>query len=256
MNVFFYDKTFDGLLSAVFDAYIRKIFPDRLLHPDDIPPLCALNLHTVETAAEKYARVFKGLRGKLSAEDLRGLMLVWLSEEPGSDELLFRVIRSAFDSPRPQTLNFADPDMLAFRQLARKVSGERHMMLGLARFQKTGENIYFSAVSPRYNVVPLLLPHFAARFADQKWIIYDAGRRFGFFFDLLGFHEISMDRAQQARLKDGKLDAALLAENEEAFQNLWKNYTRAVTIKERVNLKLQRRLMPRRYWKYLTEKQY
>ena len=27
MNVYIYDKTFDGLLTAVFDAYFRKTFP-------------------------------------------------------------------------------------------------------------------------------------------------------------------------------------------------------------------------------------
>ena len=31
MNVYLYDKTFDGLLTAVFDAYFRKTFPDALL---------------------------------------------------------------------------------------------------------------------------------------------------------------------------------------------------------------------------------
>ena len=30
MNVYLYDKTFDGLLTAVFDAYFRKTFPDAV----------------------------------------------------------------------------------------------------------------------------------------------------------------------------------------------------------------------------------
>ena len=39
------------------------------------------------------------------------------------------------------------------------------------------------------------------------------------------------------------------------FQDLWKSYFKAMTIKERLNPTLQRRCMPRRYWAYLTEKQ-
>ena len=31
MTVFVYDKTFEGLLTAVFDAYSRRSFPDLLL---------------------------------------------------------------------------------------------------------------------------------------------------------------------------------------------------------------------------------
>ena len=38
MNVYIYDKTFDGLLTAVFDAYFRKTFPDALLSEGDALP--------------------------------------------------------------------------------------------------------------------------------------------------------------------------------------------------------------------------
>ena len=31
MIIFVYDKTFEGLLTAVFDAYSRRTFPDLLL---------------------------------------------------------------------------------------------------------------------------------------------------------------------------------------------------------------------------------
>ena len=36
MRVFFYDKTFEGLLCAVFDAYTLKLSPERLLGPDEV----------------------------------------------------------------------------------------------------------------------------------------------------------------------------------------------------------------------------
>ena len=53
----------------------------------------------------------------------------------------------------------------------------------------------------------------------------------------------------------GKLDEKLMAEDEKLYQELWKGYFKAMTIKERINLKLQRQHLPKRYWKYLTEKQ-
>lgn len=48
MNVYIYDKTFDGLLTAVFDAYFRKTFPDFLLSEGDALPLFYDELHTVD----------------------------------------------------------------------------------------------------------------------------------------------------------------------------------------------------------------
>ena len=31
MNIFLYDKTFEGLLTSVFEAYSRRTLPDALL---------------------------------------------------------------------------------------------------------------------------------------------------------------------------------------------------------------------------------
>mgnify|MGYP000715429879 CR=1 FL=1 len=39
MTVFVYDKTFEGLLTAVFDAYSRRSFPDLLLAEGEPFPL-------------------------------------------------------------------------------------------------------------------------------------------------------------------------------------------------------------------------
>ena len=37
MLVFRYDKTFDGLLSALFDAYSLHVFPEALIGPGERP---------------------------------------------------------------------------------------------------------------------------------------------------------------------------------------------------------------------------
>ena len=252
MNVFHYDRSFEGLLSAVFDAYTERLFPDALLTPEDVPPLLTERAHTVITGADKAGRVFRGLEKRLSPQARKALMLAWLSEQPGSDSLLFRYMRKVFDSSGPVEQDYADNDVFAVRQLAEKVSAEQHLLIGFARFQKTADGLYFSAVSPKYNVLPLMLPHFADRFSDQQWILYDAARGYGALFDGEGFQDVTLN---QGSLRDGRLQEALLAEDEALFQELWKSYFKAMTIKERLNPALQRRCMPRRYWAYLTEKQ-
>ena len=66
MNVYIYDKTFDGLLTAVFDAYFRKTFPDFLLSEGDALPLFYDELHTVVTDEEKALRGKKGRRTSIN----------------------------------------------------------------------------------------------------------------------------------------------------------------------------------------------
>ena len=39
MIVFRYDRTFEGLLTVVFDAYFRKSFPERLIGPGEPVPM-------------------------------------------------------------------------------------------------------------------------------------------------------------------------------------------------------------------------
>ena len=253
MILFRYDKTFDGLLTAVFDAYNRRTFPDGLLGMEETEPLFTDECHTVITQDDKSNRVWKSLEKKLMPITCNMLRYVWLSELPGSDELIFRYIRKTFDSKQSMEMNFADEDVLAIRNLAKKVDKERERLIQFVRFQKAADDIFFAPVSPVLNALPLTVEHFTERFADQKWVIYDLKRNYGYYYDLKTVTEITLDMKEN--FLNGKLDEKLMAEDERLFQDLWKGYFSSMTIKERINPKLHRQNLPRRYWKYLTEKQ-
>lgn len=253
MRVFFYDKTFEGLLSAVFDAYSRKTFPDRLLEEGSIVPLFTEESHRVDTVEEKTRRVWTALEKKISAQACNMLTHAWLSEEPGCDELIFRYICKNIDSRISIEMNFGDADVLKLFQTAKKVGHEGHYLRMFVRFQKAADDIFFAPVSPRYNALPLAVDHFRDRFSDQKWIIYDVKRHYGYYYDLRKVEEITLD--DDEHLLGGKLDEEMMAADEKLFQELWKGYFKSMTIKERINPRLQRQHMPKRFWKYLTEKQ-
>lgn len=253
MLVFFYDKTLDGLLTAIFDAYSRKTFPDKLLQEGDIAPMFMTDSYTVLTQEEKAIRVWTALEKKLSKLACNMLTHAWLSEEAESEELLFRYIRKALDSKVSIETNFGDVDVLNVHKVARKVAHEALYLKQFVRFQKADDGIFFAPVSPAHNALPLVIEHFTDRFADQKWVIYDIKRKYGYYYDLQTTEEITLQDDQY--LLGGKLDEALMADDEKLFQNLWKAYFKSMTIKERINPKLQRQHMPKRFWKYLTEKQ-
>lgn len=253
MIIFHYDKTFEGLLTAIFDAYFRKTFPDRLLTTGEPEPLFVEENHTVLTQPDKAARVWAALEKKLPKLACNMILHVWLSEVPGSDELLFRYLRKIFDSPYNISTNFADPVILEVKQLAHKVSREAEHIRQFVRFQKGGDGTFFAPISPQYNSLPLSIDYFRDRFADQKWLIYDTKRRYGYYYDLKKPMEVTLE--DDTHLLDGKLSDDLMAQDEKLFQEMWRSYFKALTIKERINPKLHRQHMPRRFWKYLTEKQ-
>lgn len=254
MVIFVYDKTFEGLLTAVFDAYFRKTFPDLLLAEGEPLPLFYEEVLTICSDEEKSARVWKSLKKKLSPFALAGITTNWLSELSGVDNLLFKYICKVTDSPVSVEMNFGDPIVLEFTKLYKKVRAERYAILQFLRFQKATDDVFFAAVEPLYNILPLTISHFKDRFSDQKWLIYDLKRQYGYYYDCLQVTEISFED-RPMHLVTGKLDESLMAADEKLLQSMWKTYFKSIAIKERTNPRLQRRSMPVRFWKYLTEKQ-
>lgn len=254
MIVFVYDKTFEGLLTVVFDAYSRRSFPDLLLAEGEPLPLFYDEVVTVYTDDQKADRVWKGLQKKISAAALSLITISWLSELPEIDKLLFRYIRKALDVPASIELNFGDSDVLEVSKISKKVVNERLRVMQFLRFQKASDGTYFAAVEPVYNVISLVIPYLKDRFADQKWLLYDLKREYGYYYDLLEVVEVRFED-KQAHLLSGLLNEELMDENEKLFQQLWKEYFKAIAIKERLNPKLHRQHMPVRFWKYMPEKQ-
>lgn len=254
MIVFHYDKTFEGLLTAVFDAYNRKTFPHLLLATEEQEPLFVEESYSVITDQKKSKRVWEAVSKKISKTACNMLTYSWLADGVDmNDWYIFNYFRKVIDNKHSIETNFADSDVLKIRKLAKEVSKEKHHIIQFVRFQKTSDNIYFAVVAPKHNVLPAIINHFKDRYADQQWIIYDSARRYGYYYDKKDVQQITFENDRA--LIDGKLNDEILADDEKLFQNMWRRYFDALAIKERINPKLQRQHMPRRFWKYLTEKQ-
>ncbi|MDP4210113.1 MAG: TIGR03915 family putative DNA repair protein [Bacteroidota bacterium] len=253
MNLFIYDKTFEGFLTAVFEAYEFKQVPDKILGQENRQTFLFAEVHEVITDEEKAARVWTGLHKKLSDSACKILSVDFLSELPDVEMLLFRYIQKALASKSNYENNFGDADVMEVMQLFRKVSREAERVRMFVRFQKTVDDIYFASFDPKYNVLPLTISHFEDRFADQRWIIYDTHRKYGYYYDLESVTEIRLDDSKIHPVT-GKLDESALDVNEKLFQELWKKYFENIAIAERRNPALHQKLLPKRFWKYLPEK--
>ena len=256
MIIFVFDNTFEGLLTSVFEAYSRRVFPDALFPEGEPLPLFHDEVFTVITEEEKAKRVWRGLQKKLSSGALSYLAQCWLAEEAETPMLLFRYIRKAIDAPRSIETNFADPDVLEFSRMWKRVDWERLRMLQFIRFQKAADGTFFAAVEPEKNALPLAIDHFKDRFADQPWLIYDIKRAYGFYYDLKEVRQVTFEEgSREGHLVTGMLDESLMDKDEKLFQQLWKTYFKAICIKERLNPRKHKQDMPVRYWKHMTEKQ-
>lgn len=250
--IYVFDGSLEGLLTAVFEYFERKpksvsLKITKLYQPDAFTE----TLHIVNDR-QKADRVWQGLQKKLDKQWRRKFYCAYLSEIEAVYNSIFLFSIYIFNNKAGAEKNYGNPDVLAISQIATKVEREKHRMEAFIRFQHTADGIFYCGIDPDFNVLPLIVKHFKDRYADQQWIIYDLKRHYGLYYNLLSVEEITIELNNQ-NLKQPSIQQ--LDKKEELFANLWKDYFKSTNIQSRRNTKLHVKHVPKRYWKYLTEKQ-
>ncbi len=252
MTDFVYDGSFEGLLTAVFEVYEYKCDKARILTQTNYQPDAFAPKQEVLTDSTKANRVWKGLQRKLPTTSLSDVFSVYLSERADKEALLLDFFRMVFGNETNVAENYGSPVVLQIAQIGKQLHREKHRFEAFVRFSQLKDGLYFATIEPDFNVLPLIAPHFANRYADQHWLIYDTKRNYGIYYDLTQTQEVYFDFLPADEWN--KLASDQLETHEELSQQLWQVYFRSVNITERRNLKLHRKHVPIRYWKYLTEK--
>lgn len=252
MNSIVYDGSFDGFLSAVFDVYSYKFADVDVCSQERFQGNVFQKVHRVHTSKQHSERVWNGLKNKLSSDAVKQMQQCFLSELPGMENVLLQYIRYVFSSPVCMETDFSHPAVITVTQTARKVWREQHRMEAFVRFQKGSDDLYFSLIEPQYNVLPLIARHFGQRYADQRWLIYDGLRKYGLYYNLHQIEEVQIAFADGIKNSSGNVES--FSSDEPIYQQLWQQYFTSVNIPARKNTRLHLQHMPRRYWKYLTEK--
>lgn len=253
--VFTYDGSYEGLLSCIFVIYKNRNNPIAI-STEDSYQFTLLDTVTHVATDEDYAvRVLKGIDERTDSRASALIYQLFLSELPLCEMLIYHVIQAIIQKGNKSILeNFANPFILKAAQIEKMIHREVHRMHAFVRFQKSRDGLFYAAIDPDFNVLPLIGDHFERRYADQSWLIVDTRRHYGLYYDQVKMSFVTTDDSIFA-INAGVLeDEVCQDEREKEYQILWKNYFQAVNIQERNNTKLHLRHMPRRYWKYLTEK--
>ncbi len=253
MITYVFDGSYLGYLTCVFEAFDRKDKEVEIVSEKLFQEKMFSDFLRVSTEKEKASRVQKGLEKQLGREKSNDFYKNFLSEDPKSLQCGFQIIKQVFTSGPEVLQNYGDMDVLYFAQTLRKVSRERHRMTAFVRFSKAADGLFFAIVEPDFNVLPLIIPFFKNRYADQRWLIYDEKRQYGLLYDLVQVNEVYLSTEEKSDLTERSL-AIALDERDELFQQLWKSYFKSTNIEARRNMKLHIQQVPKRYWKYLVEK--
>ena len=252
MTILSYDSTFEGFLTAVFEIFEFKYQQPKIIKKGDSQQNIFATPIEIVTDVTKSDRVIKKLTDQLQNDGVRTLIYAFLSEKVGVEDLLFKVINYAVANKNQNVMkDFSNDAVLQVSQLTKSVGREKHRMEAFIRFQLLKDGIYFAKIDPDFDVLTLIMNHFKNRYQDQKWLIYDLRRKYGVFYDLKNVEIVSLDL--DLKLIDDK-SSSVFSDSEIEYQKLWWEYFDHTNIKERKNTKLHLQHVPKRYWKYLTEK--
>ncbi|UOQ74244.1 TIGR03915 family putative DNA repair protein [Hymenobacter cellulosilyticus] len=249
-----YDGSFDGLMTVLFTIYDRKAPPNSIQPEGAVQGGLFTQPLLVETHEATAARVWDGLLRHMREEARTRLFHAFLSEQPDRELLIFRYADLAMRSAQDIAENYTDENVRRVAHLSQQMGREKHRMEAFVRFEKTSDELFHATIEPDFDVLPLIAPHFTKRYADQRWLIYDQRRHYGLYYDLHRTDIVQFESDTTTPRRSG-VSATVLDEREPLFKVLWQTYFDHVNIPERKNMKLHRRHIPLRYWKYLSEKQ-
>ena len=246
-TVLVHDGGFDGLLTAIFETYERKVQPDAVVRKGAFQACLSDRCIMVETDPAKAERVWRRLGALVGDRCARALFTAFLSGEPEVDLRILEAVRGAVAREREGVEGGLRERLRELEAAGLRVRREAHRMRGFVRFERVADDLYVAMIAPRHDVLPLILDHFEKRYGDQRWIIYDASRDYGYCFEAGETAEIRLPRDMIEGLAGGR-------SGREDYGALWKRYFDAVNIPERKNTALHLNKMPRRYWRFMPEK--
>ena len=235
-NIYLYDGTFDGMLSAVFDAWNDIYFQDIKSVNEVVEENFTVNIIETVTSEEKAERIIKAAVKIYDRMDF-DLFRIFLTSSPCKERIVYRYLKVLFKMKRmTDSARYIDA-VDDFMSLLHNYSRETERMYGFVRFKNTDRGIYYSEVYTDHSQLEMLAPFFLNRMPGIKWVMLDVKRRRAVLCD---------GNSWLIREGVGKEDVTV-GNTDEDFDRWWQEYKKAVTIKERLNPKLQQKLMPKKY---------
>lgn len=244
MLAYVYDGSFEGLLTAIYEAYYRRRTPELVLNKKNLQFSLTDEYVYIDTEPGKSDRVYRSIREKISSESLHHIYYVFLSEAPEAGTIIYNYLRYGWKIGSRLDLHISDDRVFKVQAISQRVGHEVNKLMGFVRFRQVQGGLFYAPIKPDNNIIALLAPHFAERLADQSWILHDVGR------DIAALYN-----QKTWVVSDFSVDELPAPTQEETENNkLWKEFFNTLAIPSRYNPKLQRQLMPRRYWDHLVEK--
>ena len=239
--ILLYDGTFEGFLSLVYEVYYEKLKPIKIYKT--LP--CEMifeEILKINTSKDNAIKVLTAIKTKFPKELIQRILNIFMCDSKEFEMALLEYIIIGFKDFK-QLYNINNSCVFYLNSLEKELFRLVHKMYAFIRFEELEDGTLYGKIESKFNVVYFLGKHFLKRFNNQNFIIHDLDRK-------LAFVKIQNDYS----IKEvAFFDEPNYSKSEEKFQKLWKSFFSKVTIKERINPKLQKQMVPLLYRTYMSE---
>ena len=241
--IYVYDGTFEGFLSAVFDAFSMKITPVNIVSStSEFQLRLDVECYHVATSAEKADRVGAGMEKHGFFGQVATAFLSWM---PNREMVIYQYIVLGFKIKEDIFAKLHDDVVRKVNDMSSQTYGEKQKWKGFLRFSIMENNVHFAEMSPKNNVLSLIMPHFCRRFRTMPFVIHDITYKQVGIFDTKEWHVLPFDGISVPRFHS----------DEEKYREAWKKFYDTTAVEGRLNLERRNKVIPKRYQKHMTELQ-
>lgn len=238
--IYLYDGTLAGFYNCVYEAVYEKEIP-LYIWTDHTKQQSFFFTKSISTHMEKAQKVRESVKTQLGSQGQYLVKTVFFSCLEDKEKKMLDLILLGYEKGRNILEALDHPVVNPLYKAQRHLLGEVHLFEGFVRFEEV-DGLLYSKIAPKNEVLPFLSRHFADRFANEKWMIFDEVHKVALCYEKGKTQLIPVNHIE-----------VITSQEELDWQSLWKTFYKTLSIKERENKKGRMNHMPKRYWSNLVE---
>lgn len=252
------EDSLTGIFSGIYEVWKRKMTAEEagLEVGDSFERRLFCEYIFCKAEERKALAVIRMIQKNLGADVYEKISYALLSADRRKAEMVFRAMLEAKKLSRKDRLmeHLGNEAVRAVFGMYRQVANEAHHYKGFVRFRELKNKTLFAKIGPKHAVLPCIAEHFADRFPQENWVIYDKthevflihekGKRYYF---LQQYMCMKGDSGSAQNIAGG------FSEEEMDYEALWKEFVQSISVAERENRALQNQNLPLRFRTNLVE---
>lgn len=252
------EDSLTGIFSGIYEVWKRKMTAEEagLEVGDSFERRLFCEYIFCKAEERKALAVIRMIQKNLGADVYEKISYALLSADRRKAEMVFRAMLEAKKLSRKDRLmeHLGNEAVRAVFGMYRQVANEAHHYKGFVRFRELKNKTLFAKIEPKHAVLPCIAEHFADRFPQENWVIYDKthevflihekGKRYYF---LQQYMCMKGDSGSAQNIAGG------FSEEEMDYEALWKGFVQSISVAERENRALQNQNLPLRFRTNLVE---